>query len=805
MFTISEIETICTAKLVNEQDAEIRHISTDSRQIFPPHSMFVALTGERFDGHDFIPDLIQQGIRVFLISDESIIRQQSNQSISWIIVSDTKEALQQIAKSHRSKFQYPVVGITGSNGKTIVKEWLFQSLSPDFFVVKNPKSFNSQIGVPLSIFGMEQYHNFGIFEAGISKSGEMINLENIIKPTIGMFTNLGHAHSVGFSSDQEKLHEKLTLFQDSEVIITSNNEPIVQAISARYPDKQLIIWEEINQEIYCLGKRITLKPSKNPYYAENIGHCIALLLYLNYDENSIEERIHGVEQLPMRFEILEGNQQNILVNDSYSNDIAGIELLLSQANEIAPNKDIVLVISDFDQVKTEEEILIDQLVQIIQSYSVSHLFGIGSFFRKWGDQLLEEGRDCTFVDHTRELLSYNWGLITDSVILLKGARKRQLEQLVQKIRKKRHDTVWEINLSHVIHNINQYRSELNNGVKLMVMLKATGYGAEVDKLAQLLAYQKVDYFGVAYPEEGAALRNMGISTPIFVMNTSRNNMNLAIEHNLEIEVFSLNQFELLIGELKETNKRIQPIHIKLETGMNRLGFSQDMLPKLKEKIVEYQEYVEVKGILSHLACADQESKNEFSLKQIETFQQMAGELIPPCAKKPLLHILNTSGITNPAHFPQFDMVRLGIGLHGISADESMQWRLRQIGTLRSSISQIKWVNQGESVGYGQSFIAPERIKIAVISIGYADGYDRRFSNGVGEVLVNNKRRKVVGTVCMDMLMIQLDPDDKVEEGDEVVLSSESLPILELSKRINTIAYELLTSISARVQRQFIYE
>ncbi len=805
MFSLEEITKITQGQLQGNAKQIIKSISLDSRQIIPSQSVFIAIKGQRFDGHDFIEEATHKGAKFFIVQKDWQSPLLNRRDLHFIFVEDTLRAMQELAKAYREQFDIPIVGITGSFGKTMVKEWLFQLLSPDYTIAKSPKSYNSQVGVPLSIFGLRPQHNLAIFEAGISQTGEMVHLANQILPTIGIYTGIGAAHDAGFASQKEKLEEKLNLFEEAEVIISEDIPEIRQALEQRFAHRQLLFWKVENNQLVSPSISLPLPHQKNPYFEKNIGSAVVLMKYLGYSKEDIEKRLLQVEQLPMRFEIIEGKNNSLIINDSYSNDIAGIEQLLKTSQEIAPNQPIDLFITDFDQSKLSNKRILDELSKLFQQYKVRHLVAIGDLFVKNPNSFDDIVDVPITVPQVSDLNQYIEDMNPSGLLLFKGSRKHKLEQLVQKLRKYSHDAELQINLSHIIQNINVFRSRLEKEVKLMIMLKATGYGAKVDKLAQLLSYQKVDYLGVAYPEEGRDLRQQGVDLPIFVMNTSERNFAMIVKYNLEIELFSLEQAAAFLTYLTERNIKHYPVHIKLDTGMHRLGFAEEDLDQLIQLITTHKQSIAIKGILSHLSCADDLEQENITRQQIKHFDQLSQRLLPLAQADCLRHILNTAGLSSPLDLPQFDMVRIGIGLHGFAPFDTVQEQLTQIETLTARIAQVKEVKKGEYVSYGCEAKAAKNMKIAILSLGYADGYDRRFGNGTGQVLIHNQLCPVIGAVCMDMFMVDVSNIGDVQEGERAILTSPRLCLKNMAHKIGTITYELLTSISSRVNRSFIYE
>jgi len=799
LYTLQQLAEITGAELFTKTPHQsVHHFFTDSRQAIQPNSLFIALHGERFNGHDYIADISAPKI-AFLVSEQASI----TDSASFLLVKDTQQAFQQIAAHHRSQFSLPVVGITGSYGKTIVKEWLFQLLSPNLYVCKSPKSYNSQIGVPLSVLQLTKTHQFALFEAGISKTGEMQKLANIIRPNIGIITNIGDAHNEGFRDHEQKMKEKLLLFEESDVLIYEDNSAISFTLREAYSKKKHISWTALDQKVQLNGEQFDLPATNSPYFAKNIGHCIALMKHLGFSSEEIVERCKALQTLPMRLEISNGKLNSTILNDSYSNDLSGLRIALEHAKKVAPQKQLSLILSSFQESGLTNDRLTQTLTELFSSLNIENLILIGDSYVENNTLSTAATSVCQYSSTEAAMLEHDWKSLNNQMVVVKGARIDRLERIVSLLKSKTHQTVWEINLSHLIENLNYFKSRLQKGVKLLAMVKATAYGTEADKIAQTLQDQNVDYLGVAYPEEGVALRNEGIHLPILVMNCAEAHFHLALSHQLEIQVFSLDQLKHLISHCRASQKKAN-IHIKLETGMNRLGFQENELPILTSLLAEAQDAISVTGILSHLATADDLHSTEFAEQQIAHFEHMANQILPHCSQQPLLHILNSSAMSQ-RNFSQFDMVRLGIGLHGISSLKETQSKIKQVGALLATISQVKTVKIGESVGYGRAFTAQKETRVATVTIGYADGYDRRLGNGKGEMLVHNKRAKTLGNICMDMCMVDVTDIPQAKAGDEVIVSNEHLPINELATKIGTIPYELLTSISSRVQRRFIYE
>lgn len=798
-YTIQEIaEKVNGVLYAQASEQIIRTVFSDSRNLFTTQSLFVAIQGERFDGHQFIPDLIANGCQHFLVNKQFELPK--NKNVNFIQVEDTLRAFQLFAQRHRQQFDFLVIGITGSNGKTIVKEWLFQLLSPDYSIVKSPKSYNSQIGVAHSILQADEHHNLGVFEAGISTRNEMQYLAKMIQPTIGVFTTLGSAHNEGFTDLEEKLEEKLTLFSTCETIIVQRGSRAEQRLNSHYPDTEILSWYIEGDSCFVGGQVIQLPENQPEFYTENIAHCIATLVHLGIDKGVIEQRIQAIQPVANRLEVLSAVQGLTIINDSYNNDFGGLEIALRQAYQQAKEQPFSVLLSDFLQTGLTQTQVAENLVAILKKYPIHQLIGVGELF---SEPLLKEHFNLKRFASTIELKQSIQQLqLKNEVLLIKGAREFHFEKITRILQEQIHDTVWEINLSAFIQNINVFKSLLEPNVKMMVMVKAFAYGTSPEQIAQLLQHQHIDYLGVAYPEEGKELRKFGIQTPIMVMNTSVRTFQTAVDAHLEIEVFSIPHLSSLIEFLKENERVNYPIHLKIDTGMHRLGFTENEIPELKTLLKAPE--ICVKGIFSHLAASDDENELAFTLKQQEQFDRIATELLSCCEEQPLLHLLNSNGI-GISSLPQYDMVRLGIGAYGISANPTIQKRLMQIGTLKARISQIKEIPVGDSVGYARTFVAKEKTRVGTITIGYADGFDRRFSKGVGSVLINGKLAPVIGNVCMDMTMINLNAFPTIKEGDEVIITSPELPLSKIASWIDTIPYELLTKVSARIPRVFIVD
>lgn len=813
-------------------DTTAAYLLTDSRQlIFPQQTLFFAIKGEHHDGHQFLSDLYQKGVRQFVVEHKALtdklidtLEGFENTQI-WEVESSLK-ALQEVAKRHRSQFDIPVIGITGSNGKTIVKEWLGQLLSPDFRIAKSPKSYNSQIGVPLSVWQLNDTHSLGIFEAGISQPHEMKSLQEIIQPTIGIFTNIGSAHDEGFRSRKQKVTEKLRLFtQSKQLIYCANysdiNEEIRLILQPVNPSCELISWGTTNSctvqvewhkdetqtyivmksALECYDNQLFSVPFTDEASVENVIHCLILLLSMGIPSTEIRQRVSRLRPISMRLELKEGINKCYIIDDTYNNDLVGLTIALNFLSQQEQRSQKIALLSDLLQTGQKENELYTQINTLLQQKGVQKLIAIGDAFARNAHLISVEAQYFGTTGEFLAKLSLDW--FQDALILIKGARTFQFERIVHRLQQRVHGTVLEINLDALTHNLNFYRNRVGNDTRIMVMVKAFAYGSGSAEVAQLLQFHRVDYLAVAYADEGVVLRQNGIELPIMVMNPSPSTFEKLIEYQLEPEIYSHKILEEWLGFIAETeSKPYHKIHIKLDTGMHRLGFTEADLPALIQLLKQHPT-LEVATIFSHLVGADEAIHNDFSKLQYERFIAGSAQLEEALGYRPLRHILNSAGIVR---FPDYklDMVRLGIGLYGVEVNRQEQRALQQIGTFKTVVSQVKHLPAGETIGYSRKGILEKASSIATIALGYADGYDRRFSKGVGKVLINGVLCPVVGNVCMDMTMVDT-TGVPVQAGDEVIIFGQDLPITHLADQIGTIPYEILTGISERVKRVFYKE
>ncbi|GEO07424.1 bifunctional UDP-N-acetylmuramoyl-tripeptide:D-alanyl-D-alanine ligase/alanine racemase [Adhaeribacter aerolatus] len=801
----------------------VQHLLTDSRKILhPAGSIFFAIKGAFHNGHTYIPALYAKGIRQFILEDITYIPEVKSvgdlntyfpEANFWQVDSSLR-ALQQVVAYHRSRFTLPVIGITGSNGKTIVKEWLAQLLSPDELVCKSPRSYNSQIGVPLSVWQLNENHTLGIFEAGISRPAEMEYLRPIIQPAYGIFTNIGSAHDEGFTSRQEKVAEKLKLFNEVKLLFYCRDHTDIHAavLTQRLPaftwsrhqpaDLQIINLRvsggQANITFRFAGQeQALLLPYADEASIENIIHCLAVLLWRQVPVEEIQQRLNKLSPVAMRLEMKEAINNCYLIDDTYNNDLAGLAIALNLLLHQPRQGKKTLILSDVLQSGLSEEILYSRVAEVVKAKQIDRLIGIGPTISRFREAF---GPGSEFYPDTAEFLkAFKPENFRNETILVKGARVFQFEKIVAAFQRKVHGTVLEVNLDALVHNLNYYRAKLQPETKIMVMVKAFAYGSGSYEIANLLQFHRVDYLAVAYTDEGVHLRENGISLPIMVMNPSPDSFAKIQQYHLEPEIYSL---EILAACLESLENQPLNIHLKLDTGMHRLGFTPDDLVTVIGWLKAAPQ-LHVISTFSHLAGADEALHNEFSQKQIEQFREMAAQLEAGLGYPVLKHILNSAGIVRfPEH--QLNMVRLGIGLYGVESAGQEQEGLRTVGTLKTTISQVKEVPAGDTVGYSRRGVASAAKKIATIAIGYADGYDRRFGNGVGQVLVNGQPAPIIGNVCMDMCMVDV-TGLKVNVGDTVEIFGEHVNIIRLAQSIGTIPYELLTNVSARVKRIFYAE
>ncbi|SMC33974.1 bifunctional UDP-N-acetylmuramoyl-tripeptide:D-alanyl-D-alanine ligase/alanine racemase [Moheibacter sediminis] len=817
-YKIKELTAIISAEIIGNPDGNIEQIYFDSRAIYQPkNAVFFAFSEFGNDGHSYIEDAYRKGIRQFVISKDIDLKEDA----AYLKVNSPIKALQKWAGFHRNQFQIPIVGITGSNGKTIVKEWLNQLLWKDFSIVRSPKSYNSQIGAPLSVLQITAENNLGIFEAGISLPNEMQTLEEIIQPEIGVLTHMSSAHLENFDSKENLIREKIKLFQNSnKIIYNSDNELIKKLIEEVYADKNKEFYtfgKNENDTIQLIsineiptGKEIKIRLDSNelsfkiPFHDEaSVENILTVLTTIHALELELEKYLPETEHLlpiEMRLEIKEGIRESVVINDTFNSDLHSVKVALDVlAQQPFPRKSLVL--TDVLQSNLNKDELYRKVSDLVNSYKIDDLILIGEFIPKYKNLFKSKARTFATTDEFLKTLSVQ--NVHNEAILLKGARPFKLEKISAFLEKKSHDTVLEINLQALTDNVKFFRNKLNPKTKLMAMIKANSYGAGSFEIAQTLEHLNIDYLGAAYADEGAELRKAGITLPIMVMNPEQSSYSTIIEFQLEPEIYSLRVLELFIQTLKEKSiTEAYPVHLKIDTGMNRLGFRPEQLDELIQYL-KTEKSVKVQSVFTHLATADVPEEKEFALQQLKIFDESYSKISSELNIQPLKHALNSPGII---HFNknQYDMVRLGIGMYGISDDDSVQKQLKNVITFKTVISRISEIEAGETVSYGRRFKAEKQTKIATLPVGYADGIRRSLGYGIGNVLIQNQVAPIVGTICMDMLMVDVS-EINCKEGDEVILFGQNPSIKSVAEKVGTIPYEILTSISARVKRVYYKE
>jgi len=787
---------------------EFEHVSIDSRSLQNGSAtLFFCLRGQNNDAHIFIESLIEKGVKHFVVEK---IPESVKGKAHFCIVENTTIALQNLAKAYKNQFQIETIGITGSNGKTIVKEWLNFLLSPDYAVVRSPKSFNSQVGVPLSIFGINENHTLGIFEAGISLKGEMQHLAEIIQPNIGIFTHLGNAHQEGFTTVEEKIIEKCQLFSKAEILILEKNDWIEKHITIptftwSFEDNKATVFIQsvlknnlkTNLEIQFEKEVFTVSlPFTDAISIENAITCICTLLYLKVSISNIKERISKLYNIEIRLQAKKGINNCLLIDDSFSSDYQSLKIALDFLDQQKLHQKKTIILSDIFQSGLNLNELYSNVIKLLQQNNIAQIITIGETIGKYFQDVPNV---ISFANTKSFLQQFNTDSFKNETILIKGARSFNFDEIVVLLEEKNHETVLEINLDALTTNYNFYKQKLHQNTKIMVMVKAFGYGNGGYEIAKQLEHLKVGYLGVAFADEGIALRKAGITTPIMVLNPEISSYKAMIAYQLEPEMYSLSGITSFIELAKEKNLNGYPIHLKMDTGMHRLGFEKPEVPELIT-LLQHNNFVKVTSIFSHLAASDNFDFKAFTLQQIEQFEAIASEISTTLQIQPIRHILNTSGIFNFPEY-QFEMVRLGIGIYGVGNSEEEQISLENVSVLKSIISQIRTVNENESIGYNRKFVVQKEMRIATIPIGYADGIRRAWGNEKGYVLIHNQKAAILGNICMDMLMVDV-TSIPCEERDEVIIFGENPHVQEIASVCDTIPYEILTSISQRVKRIF---
>ena len=808
-FTLQNIIPVIDAK--SDQivpEFVIENISIDSRSLQNNQgTLFFALKGHNHDAHLYIESLIEKGVLFFIVE---YIPEKVKNKAHFIVVKNTLNALQQTAIFYRNLFNFPTIGITGSNGKTIVKEWLNFLLSPDFTIVRSPKSYNSQVGVPLSIFGSNENHNLGIFEAGISTYNEMEHLQKIIQPKIGIFTHLGNAHNEGFASQNEKIEEKVKLFKNCDIVILEKQDAIEKLLTSEtitwsFTDKNADVFgEKENSKNGVTTVNITYNtnsfeveiPFQDEASLDNAMTCICTLLYLKYDTNTIGERIKNLYPVELRLQVKKGINNCSLIDDSYSSDYQSLKMALDFLEQQKLHQKKTLILSDIFQSGLPLVELYEKATTLIKNNKIDRLITIGDTI---GNYLKDIPNIISFSSTQEFLQQFNLNSFENETILIKGARSFNFEEIVVILEEKNHETVLEINLDAISYNLNFYKSKLKPETKVMVMVKAFGYGNGGYEIAKLLEHHKVDYLGVAFADEGIALRKAGITVPIMVLNPENSSFNAMIAYDLEPEIYSITGLKAFLKIAQQRNISSYPIHLKMDTGMHRLGFQENDLSELAD-LLKNNNFIFVKSIFTHLAASDDLAFKDFTLNQIHLFTEFYDKISASLNHKPFRHILNTSGIFNYAEF-QMEMVRLGIGLYGVGNSDEENKHLLNVSTLKSIISQIRTVHEHESIGYSRKFMVKNEMQVATIPIGYADGIRRLWGNEKGYVIINNQKAIILGNICMDMLMVDV-TNINCLAGDEVIIFGEKPHVKEIAKVSLTIPYEVFVGISQRVKRIF---
>ncbi|HEY1044836.1 MAG TPA: bifunctional UDP-N-acetylmuramoyl-tripeptide:D-alanyl-D-alanine ligase/alanine racemase [Bacteroidia bacterium] len=817
MTTLTHIAEWAGAEMIGDVVlGENIQLVIDSRTIsYPEDSIFFAIKTNYNDGHLFIPELINRGVKAFVV--EANFDESSYTDVCFLKVKNVIDALQAVAKHHRNQFTYPVIGITGSNGKTIVKEWLLQLLNHPETICASPKSYNSQIGVPLSVWQLNKTHRLGIFEAGISTVNEMDKLEEIIQAKIGILTHLGPAHNQGFDSPDQKLNEKLKLFKHADIVLTAHIPEVISKINRQYqsfgfnePAADLNFTEKLikNGKTTLSGSyngndiRITI-PFIDEASIENASLCCLTTLYLNQFDAAKFEHLNAIS---MRLELKKGIHGCLIINDSYSNDLHALSTALTFLESQAIHAKKTVILSDISESGLPSKLLYTKVRQFLEEKNVSKLIAIGPEFSK-EKLLFESFKEARFFLDTNSFLkSFNPADFNDENILIKGGRRFKFEHVVKRLEQESHGTVLEINLSAALHNLETIKSKLPKGMKIMAMVKAFAYGTGTYEIAKLIE-RKVDYLAVAYTDEGAALRRYGITAPIMVMNAEFDTFPQLIEYKLEPVIFSTHQLETMVEMLRNIqfgdDGNQLTLHIELDTGMHRLGFMPNEIGSLIDVLKTHKEFIKIASIFSHLSSSDESKHDDFTREQFAQFKFMSNEIENAMGVASIKHISNTAGIMR---FSQegLDMVRLGIGLYGIDPTGHSRDSFEQVFTLKTNVSQIKQIGADESIGYSRKSFASRERKIAVLALGYADGLNRLLSNGKGAFLINGKLAPIAGNVCMDMCMVDV-TDIDCEEGDEAILFGKDKSIYELADILGTIPYEILTSISQRVKRIYVSE
>ena len=820
-YSIEKVTTLIGARRIGEADAQIGWLLTDSRSLcFPEETLFFALRSSRNDGHRYIDDLYRRGVRNFVVDAKGILEFHANgtegmKDANFLVVPSPLAALQRLAERHRDEFNVPIVGITGSNGKTMVKEWLYQLLLPSQKIVRSPRSYNSQIGVPLSVWLLNEQTEVGIFEAGISQPGEMFALRDIIQPTIGVLTTLGPAHQENFRSMEEKCMEKLELMHDTEAMVYPSDNDIVSRCIRRMNYKgEKISWSMCDEQAAFFvkevkGMRITYiwQGEENCYTIpfideasiENSITCAAVALYMGVTPSQLADRMPKLEPVAMRLEVKPGQRGCVIINDSYNNDVNSLDIALDFMNRREATKK-TLVLSDIYQSGTAPEALYTQVSELAVKRGIDKFIGIGPELSAQADKI-QIADKAFFADVPHFLSSEAFTGLRNELILLKGARNFGFDQITELLEQKVHETILEVNLNAVVDNLNYFRSFLKPDTKMVCMIKADAYGAGAIEIAKTLQDQRVDYLAVAVADEGVTLRKAGITSNIMIMNPEMTAFKTMFDYDLEPEVYSFRLLDALIKAARKEGITGWPVHIKFDTGMHRLGFNPvDDIYKLVDRL-KHQTAIIPRSVFSHFVGSDSDGFDDFSAQQFALFQEGSEKLQAAFSHRILRHMDNSAGIE---HFPerQMDMCRLGIGLYGV--DPRDNHILHTVSTLKTTILQLRHVPKGETVGYSRKGKIERDSVIAAIPIGYADGLNRHLGNRNCYCLVKGQKAEYVGNICMDVAMIDV-TDIPCVEGDQVEIFGEHLPVTVLSDTLDTIPYEIMTGVSNRVKRVYFQD
>ena len=844
-YSIEKVTTLIGARRIGEADAQIGWLLTDSRSLcFPEETLFFALRSARNDGHRYIGDLYRRGVRNFVVESKGLQETQPQgldgmADANFLVVPSPLAALQRLAERHRDEFDVPIVGITGSNGKTMVKEWLYQLLLPSQKIVRSPRSYNSQIGVPLSVWLLNEQTEVGIFEAGISQPGEMFALRDIIQPTIGVFTSLGAAHQENFRSMEEKCMEKLELMHDTQAMVyCSDNDTVSRCIRRMQYKGEKIAWSQCDEQAALFVKStnishsslltphstfhlppstINLPQSTKITYiwqeeencfeipfideasVENAITCAAVALYMGLTPSQLAERMPRLEPVAMRLEVKEGQRGCLLINDSYNSDINSLDIALDFMNRREAAKK-TLILSDIFQSGATPEALYTQVSELVVKRGIEKFIGIGPELSSQADKIQVADKQF-FMDVPHFLSSDAFSGLRNELILLKGARSFGFDQITEQLEQKVHETILEVNLNAVVDNLNYYRSFLKPETKMVCMIKADGYGAGAVEIAKTLQDQRVDYLAVAVADEGVTLRKAGITGNIMIMNPEMTAFKTMFDYDLEPEVYSFRLLDALVKAARKEGITGWPVHIKFDTGMHRLGFDPvDDIFKLIDRL-KHQNAIIPRSVFSHFVGSDSDGFDEFSARQFALFDEGSEKLQSAFSHHILRHMDNSAGIE---HFPerQMDMCRLGLGLYGVDPRDNRI--LHTVSTLKTTILQLRHVPAGETVGYSRKGKIDRDSVIAAIPIGYADGLNRHLGNRHCYCLVNGQKAEYVGNICMDVAMIDV-TDIPCMEGDQVEIFGEHLPVTVLSDALDTIPYEVFTGVSNRVKRVYFQD